>query len=74
MQQAAEEGAHVWGGGVQRGVDGGRKNGRKRKAKAKTVRAGCDGSKLNSQAVPTRIGLFFYSHHLNLVRKNLKSS
>lgn len=36
---------------------------------------GCDGSKLTkSQAVPTRIGLFFYSHHLNLVRKNLESS
>lgn len=39
---------------------------------------GCGGDwsrlTINSQAVPTRTGLFFYCHHLNLVRKNLKSS
>lgn len=65
----------VIGGGVQ-------KDGRAAGAKGKQQNQNCggvrggwsDGSKLNSQAVPTRIGLFFYSHHLNLLRKNLKSS
>lgn len=76
MQQPAaeeeEEGASVW------EEDGQIKTQKqKKKQNQEEEEEGEDEGEMvvswQSQAVPTRIGLFFYCHHLNLVRKNLKS-